>query len=99
MRGDQPRVGAMLTSADAAWAGSRRSFATSEDGARRTGFRRRGWLVRRALVAADAIGLTLAFVAAQLTFDPAGRPAAAFDSIEPVAELGLLLHTLPMWFV
>src|SRR5882724_12656058 len=37
---------------------------------RGTGTRRRGWLIRRALVVADVVGLGLAFLAAELLFSP-----------------------------
>ena len=35
--------------------------------------RRRGWLVRRALLTADVLGLALAFVAAQVATGTGGR--------------------------
>ena len=95
------RFGATHLSVDAAApsARSRRTVATGEGLPDRTGFRRRGWLVRRVLVAADAVGLTLAFFAAQLSFDPRGRPAASFDAIEPLTEFGLFALTLPVWII
>jgi exopolysaccharide biosynthesis polyprenyl glycosylphosphotransferase len=98
VRGDASRARATLTSVDATAAGQR-DFETSGHDWSRTRFRRRGWLVRRVLVAADAIGFTVAFIAAQLAFDPRGRPAAAFDAIEPLSELGLFVLTLPIWIV
>jgi hypothetical protein len=57
-------------------------------------FRRRGWLVRPALVAADLVGLTLALLAAQILFDPRGSPVARFDSIGPLRELALFAPDL-----
>ncbi len=98
-REDASGFRAALASVDATTARGQRSVETSEEERKPTGFRRRGWLVRRALVAADAIGLTLAFIAAQLSFDPQGRPAAAFDAVEPLSELGLFILTLPIWIV
>jgi exopolysaccharide biosynthesis polyprenyl glycosylphosphotransferase len=76
-----------------------RGFAAPEAEMKRTRFRRRGWLVRRALLAADVIGLTVAFIATELAFDPRGRPAAAYDAVEPLWELGLFILTLPIWIL
>ena len=58
--------------------------------------RRRGWLVRRALAAADIAGLTTSFLVAQWLFAPEGRVA---DGISPSAETLLFLSTLPAWLV
>ena len=55
---------------------------------------RRGWLIRRALVAADAIGITLAFAMSSLAF-----PTEGSDRIQPGGEIFLFLLTLPMWLV
>jgi exopolysaccharide biosynthesis polyprenyl glycosylphosphotransferase len=62
---------------------------------RRRTARRRGWLVRRALLAADAIGLLAAFLAArQLAASPAGGTFGVW------AEVALLLGvTLPAWVI
>lgn len=92
-----PGLRAPLASIDAG-ADDGRRFATPEEPTRLP-LRRRGWLVRRALVAADAIGLTLAFFVAQLMFSPSGRPAAAFDPVEPLSEVALFALTLPIWIV
>jgi len=56
--------------------------------------RRRGWLVRRSLLAADVLGLTIAFaLSAVLT---GGRTAAGL----PIRlETDLFLLTLPVWIV
>jgi exopolysaccharide biosynthesis polyprenyl glycosylphosphotransferase len=51
----------------------------------------RGWLVRRALVAADATGLTAAFLLALALF---GSDRAQFDS---ALEVAVFLGTLPVW--
>lgn len=56
--------------------------------------RRRGWLIRRALVTADAIGISLAFAISSLAF-----PTAGGDRIHPTGEIFLFLLTLPMWLV
>jgi exopolysaccharide biosynthesis polyprenyl glycosylphosphotransferase len=50
----------------------------------------RGWLIRRALVAADAIGLTLAFALALAILGRHGQLRSA-------TEVLLLLATLPVW--
>jgi exopolysaccharide biosynthesis polyprenyl glycosylphosphotransferase len=59
--------------------------------------RRRGWLVRRMLVVADLVGLTLAFLVAEAIFSPSGGGAERFDRIGPGVELLLFLATLPGW--
>src|SRR5215467_12194092 len=55
---------------------------------------RRGWLVRRALLAADLLGLMLAFVIAELAL-----PGGAHDRLEPAVEIGLFVLTLPFFVV
>ena len=42
---------------------------------------RRGWLVRRMLVLADLVGLTLAFVAATFLFEMDGRSDAVSSQV------------------
>jgi exopolysaccharide biosynthesis polyprenyl glycosylphosphotransferase len=56
--------------------------------------RRRGWLVRRALLLADLVGLLLAFFIAQWLF---GTHMAAVDRIGPDTEWTLFLLSLPGW--
>jgi exopolysaccharide biosynthesis polyprenyl glycosylphosphotransferase len=56
---------------------------------------RRGWLVRRALVLADLVGLVGAFVTATLIFDA----PAPVDRIGPSMEILAFLLTLPLWVV
>jgi exopolysaccharide biosynthesis polyprenyl glycosylphosphotransferase len=58
--------------------------------------RGRGWLVRRALLAADVAGLFTAFLVAQFLF--LGRTAPV-DRLGPDAEWLLFLLTLPGWIV
>ena len=62
---------------------------------RRRTARRRGWLVRRALLAADVLGLLTAFFAArQLAASPGAGTFGMW------AEIGLVLGvTLPAWVV
>ncbi|MCP9487169.1 MAG: sugar transferase [Gaiellaceae bacterium MAG52_C11] len=60
--------------------------------------RRRGWLVRRALAAADVIGLASAFVLALWLFGgDEGAPVP--DRIDPQIEALLFFATLPVWVV
>ena len=55
---------------------------------------RRGWLMRRALVTADTIGIAMAFALSTVAFGP-----DAGDRIQPSGEVFLFLFTLPMWLV
>jgi len=55
---------------------------------------RRGWLMRRALVAGDTIGIAIAFALSTVAFGP-----DAGDRIRPSGEIFLFLCTLPMWLV
>lgn len=56
---------------------------------------RRGWLVRRMLVLADLVGLTLAFLAATVIFEPDGRS----DAVASQIELVVFLVSLPAWVI
>jgi len=56
---------------------------------------RRGWLVRRMLVLADLVGLTLAFLAATFVFDQSARS----DAVATDVELLVFLLSLPAWVV
>jgi exopolysaccharide biosynthesis polyprenyl glycosylphosphotransferase len=58
--------------------------------------RRRGWLVRRMLLAADLFGLATAFIAAQLLLGP--DPNAP-NTVDATMEWVLFFGTLPAWFV
>jgi exopolysaccharide biosynthesis polyprenyl glycosylphosphotransferase len=62
---------------------------------RSRGVRKRGWLVRRALLAADVLGLCLAFAITEALFAPGAGP----DTLNPWAEVLLFLVTLPLWVV
>ena len=55
--------------------------------------KRRGWLVRRALLTADLVGLSVAFLVAELLFGLSG------GSINEKAELFLFFLTLPAWAI
>jgi exopolysaccharide biosynthesis polyprenyl glycosylphosphotransferase len=61
----------------------------------RTTNRRRGWLVRRMLLAADVVGLAIAFLVSQRLFEPA--PTA--DRIHPIMEYAIFLGSLPVWVI
>ena len=56
---------------------------------------RRGWLVRRMLVLADLIGLTLAFLASTFFLEQAGRS----DTVASQVELLVFCLSLPAWVV
>jgi exopolysaccharide biosynthesis polyprenyl glycosylphosphotransferase len=62
---------------------------------RRTDLRRRGWLVRRALLAADVLGLTLAFLVAATAY----RSVTGVDHVALWHELWILCAALPFWVV
>lgn len=58
-------------------------------------FKRRGWLMRRMLVAADVVGLIFAFFITQILFPPGdGVGRLTSDS-----ELLVFLATVPLWLV
>ena len=54
----------------------------------------RGWLVRRALVAADLLGLIGAFAVAAAIY---GTPSDPSDQVRPLLELLVFGLTLPVW--
>ncbi|MEP6811377.1 MAG: sugar transferase [Actinomycetota bacterium] len=56
----------------------------------------RGRLIRRALVAADILGLGLAFAVSILIF---GSHSTRTDSFAAISELGLFAATLPGWLI
>ena len=56
---------------------------------------RRGWLIRRALLTADVVGLTLAFLISMLAFGD--HPQS--DRVSSMRELVLFLAALPLWIV
>lgn len=58
--------------------------------------RRRGWLVRRALVAADVLGLLLAFGIAEAAFL---ADSSAVDRLGPAIEVLVFVSTLPVWIL
>jgi exopolysaccharide biosynthesis polyprenyl glycosylphosphotransferase len=59
------------------------------------GVRRRGWLIRRALLTADIVGLCVAFAITELLFEPSGDG----DVLGRWTELAFFLFTLPAWVV
>jgi exopolysaccharide biosynthesis polyprenyl glycosylphosphotransferase len=56
----------------------------------------RGWLLRRLLIVADLVGLSLAFTVAQLAF---GGEAGPSDGLPPQWEIAVFFLTLPCWIV
>src|SRR4051812_46272971 len=56
---------------------------------------RRGWLIRRALLAADLIGLLLAFAVAQVALRSSA--SSGLDRIGSQDEYLIFLATLPIW--
>jgi exopolysaccharide biosynthesis polyprenyl glycosylphosphotransferase len=63
---------------------------------RRMSGRRRGWLVRRVLLLADVVGLSVAFAIAQLVF---ANNLAHPDHLRSPIEILLFASTLPLWIV
>jgi exopolysaccharide biosynthesis polyprenyl glycosylphosphotransferase len=60
------------------------------------GIKRRGWLVRRALLAADLFGLSLSFLIASLLFGVGGSRA---NHLGEIGEYAIFLFSLPAWVV
>jgi exopolysaccharide biosynthesis polyprenyl glycosylphosphotransferase len=58
--------------------------------------KRRGWLIRRALVAADVLALALAFLTPQFLLGSAEEPLAGFGAR---TEMLSFLLSLPLWIV
>ena len=57
---------------------------------RRTTSHRRGWMVRRALLAADVLGLAVAFAVSQAF-------AGSDNRLSSPAEIGIFIGSLPLW--
>ena len=57
--------------------------------------RRRGWLVRRMLLAADLVGLLSAFLIVQAIY----KDAPGTDTLSPLSELAVFVLFLPLWIV
>jgi exopolysaccharide biosynthesis polyprenyl glycosylphosphotransferase len=58
--------------------------------------RRRGWLVRRALLLADLVGLAVAFLLAELV---SGAATTGSDAVSRSTEFILFVLTVPIWVV
>ena len=58
-------------------------------------YKRRGWLVRRLLLVADVVGLTLAFLIAELFAGASGL----LNDVSPPFEALLFVVSLPFWIV
>jgi exopolysaccharide biosynthesis polyprenyl glycosylphosphotransferase len=56
----------------------------------------RAWLLHRALLFADVLGLALAFFLGQLLFEPAGRTP---DVVSPRIETLVFIACVPLWIV
>jgi exopolysaccharide biosynthesis polyprenyl glycosylphosphotransferase len=56
---------------------------------------RRGWLIRRALLAADIFGLTVAFLVSMLVFGE----STVNDRVSSLRELLIFAGALPLWIV
>jgi hypothetical protein len=56
---------------------------------------RRGWLVRRMLLAADVVGLTIAFVLVEVLF----RGTLLLDNVGAAVESAIFVGLLPVWAV
>jgi exopolysaccharide biosynthesis polyprenyl glycosylphosphotransferase len=72
-----------------------RTFEILEKRRRTAVVRRRGWLVRRALLLADMVGLSLAFLLAAALWES----ETSFDKVALPTETTLFLATLPGWIV
>ena len=72
-----------------------RTAAILEQRQKKGGVRRRGWLVRRLLLAADIIGLGLAFIVANFVFSG----SAGADHLDDLIESGLFVSVLPIWII
>jgi exopolysaccharide biosynthesis polyprenyl glycosylphosphotransferase len=60
------------------------------------GMRRRGWLVRRALMCADLVGLSIAFVLSEAVYEGIASNA---NSLDTTAEYISFFAVLPLWVV
>jgi exopolysaccharide biosynthesis polyprenyl glycosylphosphotransferase len=58
--------------------------------------RRRGWLIRRALLSADVVSLAAAFLAVEMIFGPGNAARGRIDSL---GEYALFVVSLPGWIV
>jgi exopolysaccharide biosynthesis polyprenyl glycosylphosphotransferase len=58
--------------------------------------RRRGWLVRRALMYADLAGLAIAFMLSELVYAPA---AGQVNRLGMTGEYGVFVASIPLWLV
>ena len=66
-----------------------------EEGSAR-GYRRRGWLVRRALLTADVVGLLAAFITTEAVVPGQGSPV---NAVSATGEYLMFFATLPIWVV
>ena len=90
------RSGGAGTSVDELSLVDPRTLAILDHRRRTAGVRRRGWLVRRALLLGDVGGLAVAFLTAEILYP--GNVTAS-DRVDPWVEFLLFLLTLPGWIV
>jgi exopolysaccharide biosynthesis polyprenyl glycosylphosphotransferase len=90
------RSGGAGTSVDELSLVDSRTLAILDHRRRTAGVRRRGWLVRRALLLGDVGGLAVAFLITEILYPASG---AATDRVDPWVEFLLFLLTLPGWIV
>jgi len=73
-----------------------RTLELLERRSRAAGVWRRGWLVRRALVGADLLGLSIAFLVAELSLR---QPSLQDNAADGESQVLLFVLTLPLWVV
>jgi exopolysaccharide biosynthesis polyprenyl glycosylphosphotransferase len=73
-----------------------RTLAILEHRQRTAIVKRRGWLIRRMLLLADLVGLSLAFAVAESLFS---QSATSPDHVPPMSEILLFVGSLPLWIV
>jgi exopolysaccharide biosynthesis polyprenyl glycosylphosphotransferase len=89
-----PPAGAQLAPGEAVLGSRAAALGSAVRRSRASVPKRRGWLVRRMLALADAVGLVVAFVLAQLLFAP---PSSSAGDWSGWAELTLFILLLPGW--
>ena len=89
-------VGGVTGQRERQWIASKGPRPAADEEERTSGRRRgRGWLMRRMLLAADVVGLVLAFLLTEAVFGSAGAP----DAFGLWAEILIFVATLPVWLL